>query len=163
MAAKGHAVGVQLASMGQAEHLIAAGVGQNRTVPAHKTVQAPEAFDSIVAGAQIEMIRIGQEDGGAQFRQVARLKCLDVGGGAHGGKGRHLYGTMGRVIGGAARLAVCCVNLKNELCGHFSLKSGWEQQRQKKRYRIPPALSMQLLRWGAIQIWGEISYTFGND
>ena len=135
MAAKGHTVGVQLTPVGQTEHLIAAGVGQNRSVPAHKVMQASQAFDPLVTGAQIKMVGIGQQDGSAQFSQVARLKRLDVGGSAHRGKGRHLYGTVRRVKGRAARLAVGTMNLKVELCGHIGLESGrqnfWQQKSRK--------------------------------
>ena len=124
MAAKGHAVRVQLTTMRQAEHLIAAGIGQNRAIPAHKTVQSSKPLDQIVAGAQIKMIGIRQQERVAQLRQVARLQGLDVRRGAHRCKGRHLHRAVGCAKCGTTRAPICPVNLKRELFGHISLAFG---------------------------------------
>jgi len=47
--AERHTVGVDRARVGQAEHLVAAGIGQDRTVPIHEAVQAAELGDQLLA------------------------------------------------------------------------------------------------------------------
>ena len=60
----------------EAEHLVAAAVGQDRLVPADESVQAAHARDAIVAGPQIEMVGVAQEDGGAGIDQIAMRHTL---------------------------------------------------------------------------------------
>ena len=55
----------------KAEDLIAAAVGQNRPRPADEPVQAALAGDQIVAGTQIEMIGVAEDDLGADRFEIA--------------------------------------------------------------------------------------------
>ena len=99
MAAKGDAVIVQLALMGQAENLKAARIGQDGAVPAHKAVETAKLLHQFMAGAQIEMIGIGQDQLRTSLGEIARFEGLDIGQRADRGKGRHLNRAVGRVQG----------------------------------------------------------------
>ena len=57
---------VDRAPRGEAEHLIAAAVGQDRPRPADEAVQAAAPRDEIVAGPQIQVIGVAQQDLGAE-------------------------------------------------------------------------------------------------
>ena len=59
-------------AVGQAEHLVAAAVGQDRLVPADEPVQAAAPRDEIVAGTQIEVIGVAEQNLGAQRLEFAR-------------------------------------------------------------------------------------------
>ncbi len=106
VAAEGDAVLVDVARVGQAEDLVAARVGEDGTVPAHKLVQSAEFADQLMAGAQIEMVGVGQDQVATGFGQVARFQRLDIGQRAHRRKDRRLDGTVGRAEGPQARAAV---------------------------------------------------------
>ena len=62
---KAHALLGDLADLGQAHHLEAAGVGEDRPVPAHEAVQAAEPRDALGAGAQHQVIGVAEDDVGA--------------------------------------------------------------------------------------------------
>jgi hypothetical protein len=109
------AVFVDLALTGQAEDLEAARIGEDRPVPAHERVQPAEAFDQLVAGTQVEVIGVGQDELCAGFVQIARLQRLDIGLGAHRRKGRHLDRPVGRGKGAEAGGAVGLVQVKVEV------------------------------------------------
>jgi hypothetical protein len=67
-----------LAQPGQAENLIAAGIGEDRPRPGHKTMQPPELADKFVSGAQEEMVGIAEDDAGVEFvPQIALVESLD--------------------------------------------------------------------------------------
>ena len=55
----------------EAEHLIAAAVGENRPRPTDEPVQPAAACDEVAAWAQIKMIRVAEQDLGAQRFEVA--------------------------------------------------------------------------------------------
>ncbi len=114
VAAKGDALRVHFPLVGQAEDLIAARIGEERAIPAHKGVQPAKALNQLVARPQIEMIGVGQHQLCAAFMEVARLQGLDVGLGAHRGKGRHRNGAVGRVKGAQPRQAVGLVQFKSK-------------------------------------------------
>ena len=152
VAAKGDAVGVELAAVGEAEDLIAAGIGQDRSLPAHEAVQASRTFDQLVAGAEVEMVGIGQHEGGAELGKVARFERLDVGGGAHGGKGRHLHGTVGGVKGGAARGSLSRVNLEGKRSVHFGLRT---HRHRKRRETLSHSLCIVNAALGGLRVPGR--------
>ena len=118
VAAEGHAVVIQHAGVGQAEHLIAAGIGQDGTVPGHEVVQTAHLLHQTVAGPQVEMIGVGEDELGLQFVQVAGLQRLDVGQGAHRREGGHVDGAVGRMIGAKTRCAALFGKLKLEMLTH---------------------------------------------
>ena len=77
-ASEGHAVVVDLAEVGQAEDLEAAGVGQDRPVPAHEPVQPTQTGDALVAGSQGEVVGVGQDDLDAGRAEVSGRSALTV-------------------------------------------------------------------------------------
>jgi len=69
-----------LAQPGEAEHLVAAGIGQDRARPGHKSVKAPKVPDQFVPGAQEEMVGVAEDDAGLEIvPQVALAESLDCG------------------------------------------------------------------------------------
>jgi hypothetical protein len=116
--AEGDAIGVDLAPLGQAKDLVAAGIGEDGAIPAHKPVQAAQAGDALVARAQVEVIRVGQDDPGIQVVQVAGGDRLDGGLGADGHeyrRGNLTVGGLEKARAGAAIGAREC-ELKHPLC-----------------------------------------------
>src|SRR5690242_19662917 len=58
------------AHRGQAENLISAAIGENRPVPAHKSMQPAEFPDQLSPGAQIEVISVAQQNLAAEILEV---------------------------------------------------------------------------------------------
>ena len=77
MRSKRHTFLVHLPPRGQAEHLIAAAVGQDRLLPADELMEAAETADALGAGPQIEMIGVGENDLRAQVVEIAMRHRLD--------------------------------------------------------------------------------------
>ncbi len=69
---KGHAFFGDLAQAGEAEDLEAAGIGEDGVGPGHEAVQSAELADEFVAGAQVEMIGVGEEDVDAEVVRRGR-------------------------------------------------------------------------------------------
>ena len=67
----------QLADFGEAEHLKAAGIGENRLVPVHELVQATVGGDDVFAGAQHQVEGVAEDDFRAERVQLLRRKPLD--------------------------------------------------------------------------------------
>jgi len=66
-----------LPALRQAEDLIAAAVGEDRFVPADELVQAAATRDQIVAGSQVQVIRIAQQDLGAGRLEISVRGAFD--------------------------------------------------------------------------------------
>ena len=77
MRAETYALFFHLAQLAQAEDLEAAGIGQQRPVPAHELVQPAQLAHQLVPRSQIEMVGIAQNDLRAQmFRtRSSRMSC----------------------------------------------------------------------------------------
>ena len=82
VAGEGHAVIVDLAQVGQAEDLEAAGIGQDRSVPGHEPMQPAQARDPLGGRAKVEVVRIPEDHLGTGVAQVPRGERLDGGLGA---------------------------------------------------------------------------------
>ena len=82
--AEAHAVVGEPAELLVAEHLEAAGVGEDGVVPAHKVVQAPHLGHEVGAGAHGEVVGVGEHDLGAERLERGGREPLDRGLGAHG-------------------------------------------------------------------------------
>ena len=52
----------------QREDLVAAGVGEDRPVPAHERVQAAELGDHVLAGTEMEVVRVAEQDRRSEHR-----------------------------------------------------------------------------------------------
>ncbi len=61
---------------GEAEHLIAAAVGQDGTVPPDESMEASEPSYELVAGAQVEVVGVAEDDLGARFLDVLEERSL---------------------------------------------------------------------------------------
>ena len=61
---------VDRAPRGEAEHLIAAAVGEDRPRPADERVKAAAPRDQIVAGPQVQVIGVAQENLGAELFEI---------------------------------------------------------------------------------------------
>ena len=60
----------------QREHLEAAGVGQDRAVPAAERVQAAELLDHVLAGAEVQVVRVPEDHVGAERAHLGREEGL---------------------------------------------------------------------------------------
>jgi hypothetical protein len=102
---EGHAVVVNAARVAEAEDLEAAAVGQDGAVPGHEAVQPAQVADEFVAGAQVEVVGVGQHQRRPQLAQIARPHRLDRGlcadGGEDGGFQRAVGGVEAAEAGGA--------------------------------------------------------------
>ena len=93
---EGDAVVVDSAKVRQREDLEAAGVGQDRSVPAHEPMQPAEAGDALGGRAQAQVIRVAEDHlrtGGAQVAGRQRLH-------RRLGPDRHELGRVDRAVGG---------------------------------------------------------------
>ena len=64
---EGHALLGDLAAVRQREHLEAAGVGEDRPVPAREAVQAAVRLDHFQARAQVQVEGVAEDDLGAEL------------------------------------------------------------------------------------------------
>ena len=58
------------------EDLVAAGVGEDRAVPAHECMQAAELGDEILAWTQVQVVRVAEEDRRAERAQLPGVDAL---------------------------------------------------------------------------------------
>ena len=70
MAAERDAVVVDDPQVAERDDLEAARIGQDRAVPVHEPVQAAEPGDPLVAGPQVEVVGVRQDDRGADVAEV---------------------------------------------------------------------------------------------
>ncbi len=61
----------------QREDLEPAGVGEDRPVPRHEAVQAAEVADQLVAGAEVQVVRVAEQDLRAEVAHLVRVERLD--------------------------------------------------------------------------------------
>ena len=88
MRLEGDAVLLDTAELRQRHDLIAAEVGEDRSVPAHEAVQPAKLGDALGAGPQHQMIGVGEDDVGAGGAHRLRQHGLDGGRGADRHEGR---------------------------------------------------------------------------
>ena len=84
--------------LAQAEHLVAARVGQDRARPAHEPVQPAERRDPLRARPQRQVIRVAEDDARAQALEVARRQRLD----GRLRPDRHEHGRLDHAVRGLA-------------------------------------------------------------
>ena len=92
MRLEGHAALAELAQLGEAHHLKAAGIGEDRMGPVHEFVQAPERGDPLGPRRQHQVIGVGEHDVVAERPHRIRVHGLDGRGGAdrhEGGRADH--------------------------------------------------------------------------
>ena len=71
MRAETHALFVDRAARGKAEHLVAAAVGEDRPSPADEAVQAAAPRDEVVARPQVQVVGIAEQDLRADRFEIA--------------------------------------------------------------------------------------------
>ena len=94
--AEREALVVQLERVGQAEHLEPARVSEHGAVVVHEAVHAAGFGHHVGAGAQRQVVRVGQHHLAVQVAQLARGDALHRGAGAH----RHEHGRLERSVRG---------------------------------------------------------------
>ena len=82
--------------------LEAARVGEDRTLPVHEPMEAAEPRDPLMAGSQVEVVGVRQDDRGACVAQVVGVERLDGCVGPHRHELRRVAPSRGR---GAVRRA----------------------------------------------------------
>jgi hypothetical protein len=73
----GDAVGIDPPAIGQGEHLVAAGIGQDRMRPGHEGVQAAHPFDDLGAGPKVQVVGVGQHKPRTQVLELRRRQSFD--------------------------------------------------------------------------------------
>src|SRR5262245_57044777 len=76
MGAELHPIFRDLSERSKAEHLVAPAVGEDRPVPIHEAVEARSPFERFRPGAEIQVVRITEENLGAGLLQSRRRQCL---------------------------------------------------------------------------------------
>ena len=84
MRAEGHALLGDLAEFAQAEDLEASRVGKDGMRPGHEALQASEAADLVDAWAQVEVVRVAEEDLDAEVLEKVLGDSFHRGDGAYG-------------------------------------------------------------------------------
>ena len=94
MRPEAHALVRYFAQVGEAIDLKAAGVGEHGARPADEAMQPAHATDSLMSGAQIEMIGIAENDLRVQLLENVLRNGLDGAGGSHGHEHRGFHGLV---------------------------------------------------------------------
>ena len=90
VALEGDALLAQAADLGERHHLEAAGVGEDRPVPAHEAVQSAEPRHPFGARPQHQVIGVAEDDLGAGLAHLIAGQRLDRAGGADRHEGGRL-------------------------------------------------------------------------
>src|SRR5262249_44091015 len=98
----------------EAEHLIPAAVGENRLRPADEAMQPAAARDQVVAGPQVQVIGVAQQDLGAERFEVAMRDALHRALRPNRHEGRRLDFTVRRAQNAATREVVGVRDPKRE-------------------------------------------------
>jgi hypothetical protein len=94
MRAELDAVRLDLANLGKAEHLKSAAVREDGFLPVDEIVQSARRADDVHAGADVEMIRVAENDLRAHLVKFARVERLDAALRAHGHEDRRVHHAM---------------------------------------------------------------------
>src|SRR5436190_16817415 len=115
---------VDLAPRREAEQLIPAAVGEDGALPADETVQTAAARDQLVAGAQVQVIGVAEDDLRAGLFEVALAHRLDASLRADRHERRRLHDAVRRAQLAKARGAVGRAKLETEPGGHATIRQG---------------------------------------
>ena len=76
----------------QRKDLVATGVGEDRAVPTHERVEAAELADQVLAGSEVQVVRVPEDDRGAERPELVRVHALDrpLRADGHEGRRRHV-------------------------------------------------------------------------
>ncbi len=98
----------------QREDLVAAGVGEDGTLPAHVVVNPAHALEQLGAGTQHQVVRVAQQNVRPGLRDALRQHRLDRRRGAHRHKGRGPDHTARRLHLTLTRAAIRTLDCKPE-------------------------------------------------
>ena len=90
----------------QAQHLVAAAVGQDRPVPAHERVQPAHVPDQLLPRAHVQVVGIAEDDLARHLAEIARGEGLDRAAGADGHEGGGFDHAVGGLEQARARAAL---------------------------------------------------------
>src|SRR5262245_8158401 len=145
MRAKLRALLVNLPSSREAEHLIAAAVGEDRMRPADEPVQSAPPRDQLVAGPQIEVIGVAEDELGARLLQIALTHRLDASLCADRHERGCLRDAMWRAELAQTRGAVGCEEREAEWREHATIRSEGPAKAGLYRHRsLAPAVESPL-------------------
>ena len=68
---------IDLAGLCKREDLETTRIGENRAVPARERVQPAELLDHVLAGAEMQVVGVAEDDLRADHAQLARVEALD--------------------------------------------------------------------------------------
>ena len=144
VAAERHAVLVDDPQVAERHDLEPARVGEDRPVPGHEPVQPAEPLDALVAGAQVQVVRVGEDDRGAGRGDLVGVERLDRGVRAD----RHELGRLDDAVRqlespdpGARRSVRRRRDLDREPCGAWHLSAGSAGRARPTRRPTPAASS----------------------
>src|SRR5882724_11056198 len=107
MRAKRHTFFAHLCEITKTENLKAAGIGQERSVPAHEFVQTTQRADQLMSRTQVKMIGVPQNDVGIQFLEHILGHSFDRTNGSH----RHKRWRFQRAVRGLYAAEPRCASL----------------------------------------------------
>ena len=133
----------QLADARQGEHLEAAGVGEDGTVPCVETMQTAGGTEDFKTGTKVEVVGVAQDDPGAYLlAQLAEMHTLHAAAGAYGHEDGGLYLTMvgGYPAGAGGTVGVDVLEFKGHgrwEMGCLRCEGRWGGPRARRSRRMP--------------------------
>ena len=67
-----------LTGAGEREDLEPSGVREDRTIPLHESMKTPEAPDELLAGSQVEMVRVREDDVRVHLVEILLSEAADT-------------------------------------------------------------------------------------
>lgn len=98
-AAEGHALFTEDGGVTHAVRLVAAAIGEDRSVPSHQSMRSAKALDAIAAGTKEQVIRVVQNNltaGTANLRRVRPFIAAAVATGMNAGVSKEPCGVVTR-------------------------------------------------------------------
>jgi len=130
----------ELGQLRQAHHLIAAAVGQDRTVPVHECVQTAQPRHPLRTGAQHQMIGVAENDIGASRAHRFRLHRLDRSRGAYRHERRRANIAPLHMNGAGSRFAVGRGDREGKALSHANARSSLRDQILRPRFCLFPVI-----------------------
>lgn len=117
VAAEPHALVVEATQLAQAHDLVATAVGEERLAPRRESMKPTQFLHQLFAGTKHQVIRVGEDDLGAQILEVLVRHRLHGAGGSDG----HEHGRVDLAVGSAkdpgSRPARSCDDVEREHVG----------------------------------------------
>ena len=139
----------ELAHPREREDLEAAGVGEDRAVPAHEAVEPAGSGDHLGTGAQQQVVGVAEHHLGAELHEVARLERLHRAERAHVHEHRRVHGPVRRLEPPQPRLRtrILLYDLEIHRCVFYQISrcrgkadGAPSSQEATPKFRLPPLL-----------------------